>query len=136
MSDASRRQQQEQQQQQELCRCQLNSIVHQLTFSYCVLPCISTSKTSCKSSSSSSSSSNSSTVYQQLLEWATGQPLQQLPVAVQQHPQHGRCLVAVRNIAADEVMLSVGADKAFSSKVSRCFALQCVVSVSTHHSSS
>jgi hypothetical protein len=54
-----------------------------------------------------------------LLGWATGKDLryEQLPVQVQQHPQYGRCLVAVQDIAADEVILSVSTDRVFASQV-------------------
>jgi hypothetical protein len=54
-----------------------------------------------------------------LLGWATGRDLryEQLPVEVQQHPQYGRCLVAVQDIAADEVILSVPTDRVFASQV-------------------
>ncbi|KAF6253661.1 hypothetical protein COO60DRAFT_1703728 [Scenedesmus sp. NREL 46B-D3] len=53
-----------------------------------------------------------------LLGWATGKDLryEQLPVEVQQHPQYGRCLVAVQAIAADEVVLSVPTDRVFASQ--------------------
>lgn len=54
-----------------------------------------------------------------LLGWATGKDLryEQLPVEVQQHPQYGRCLIAVQDIAADEVLLSVPTDRVFASQV-------------------
>ncbi|KAF6251907.1 hypothetical protein COO60DRAFT_577679 [Scenedesmus sp. NREL 46B-D3] len=53
-----------------------------------------------------------------LLGWATGKDLryEQLPVEVQQHPQYGRCLIAVQDIAADEVLLSVPTDRVFASQ--------------------
>jgi hypothetical protein len=55
-----------------------------------------------------------------VLGWATCRDLryEQLPVQVQQHPQYGRCLVALQDIAADEVILSVPTDRVFASQVS------------------
>jgi hypothetical protein len=54
-----------------------------------------------------------------LLGWASGKDLryEQLPVEVQHHPQYGRCLVAVQDIEADEVILSVPTDRVFASQV-------------------
>lgn len=54
-----------------------------------------------------------------VLGWATCKDLryEQLPVQVQQHPEYGRCLVAVQDIAADEVLLSVPTDRVFASQV-------------------
>uniref|UniRef100_A0A383V998 SET domain-containing protein n=1 Tax=Tetradesmus obliquus TaxID=3088 RepID=A0A383V998_TETOB len=53
-----------------------------------------------------------------VLGWATCKDLryEQQPVQVQQHPQYGRCLVAVQDIAADEVLLSVPTDRVFASQ--------------------
>lgn len=81
---------------------------HQTLYSLLPAPC---------SSSGSSIRHNSSTVYEALLDWADAADMAQRPVAVEQHPDFGRCLVATQDIPNGTVLLSVPLEQVFQSQV-------------------
>jgi hypothetical protein len=69
-------------------------------------------------------------VYEALLDWADASGVEQRPVAVQQHPDYGRCLVATQDIANGTVLLSVPLEQVFQSQVCLC---GCLLADTHHH---
>lgn len=67
--------------------------------------------------SSTSKPTASDTIYEALLDWADTGDASLRPVAVQQHPKYGRCLVASQDIPNGTVLLSVPLEKVFQSQV-------------------
>lgn len=64
-------------------------------------------------------STATASVYEVLLDWAdtaAAEPHER-PVKVQEHPQYGRCLVAVEDIPNGTVLLSVPLEQVFQSQV-------------------
>lgn len=64
-----------------------------------------------------SSKLSSASVYEALLDWADALDVSPRPVAVQHHPEYGRCLVATEEIPNGTVLLSVPLDQVFQSQV-------------------
>lgn len=62
-------------------------------------------------------STSTTTVYEALLDWADVSGVDPRPVAVQQHSEYGRCLVATEDIPIGTVLLSVPLDQVFQSQV-------------------
>lgn len=56
-------------------------------------------------------------MYEALLDWADAADMAQRPVAVEQHPDFGRCLVATQDIPNGTVLLSVPLEQVFQSQV-------------------
>jgi hypothetical protein len=62
-------------------------------------------------------STSTTTLYETLLDWADVSGVDPRPVAVQQHSEYGRCLVATEDIPNGTVLLSVPLEQVFQSQV-------------------